>query len=146
MPVKTYDFKHVRLVIGTRTITGFGEDGGVEVEPNSDVAEFSVGADGEVTVSVSNDKSMIATITVRESSRGYRELGELLTTQEQLGGRIPGYVFNLFDEISGEKVTDGSAVFLGRPTVSKNKTVGDREFRVLLPTGADGLLAAPLNV
>lgn len=145
MPVKTYDFKHVRLVIGTRTLTGYGEDGGIEVEPNSDVAEFSVDADGGVTVSVSNDKSMIATITVRESGRGYRELGELLATQEALGGRIPGYSFAMFDEISGETVSDGAAVFIGRPTISKNKTVGDREFRLLLPTGADGLLAAPLN-
>lgn len=145
MPVKMYDLKAVALIIGGFTITGYGDDGGMEIEPNADVAEFAVGADGEVTVSRTNDKSMIATITVRETSRGYRILGELLAAQEA-ATPIPSLPFLMQDPISGERVTDENAVFLGRPTIAKGRTAGDREFRILLPQGADNTLAAPLNV
>lgn len=144
MPVKTYDFKAVALILGGFTITAFGEDGGVEIEPDADVAEFSVGADGQVTISRSNNKAMVATITVRESGNGYRILGELLEAQEAQTP-IAALPFIMQDEITGERVSDESAVFIGRPTIAKNATVGDREFRILLPQGAANTLAAPNN-
>lgn len=130
--LKTYDLKVVSLIIGTETITGYGEDGGMEIEPNSDIAEASPGADGEYTLSRTNDKGHTATVVVRETSRGYRILTELMQAQEQ-ELKIAGYTFAMQDPISGERVTEDQAAFLTRPTIAKNREAGEREFTLLLP-------------
>jgi 5-hydroxyisourate hydrolase-like protein (transthyretin family) len=130
--LKTYDLKLVALIIGTETITGYGEDGGVEIEPNSDIAEATPGADGEYTLSRTNDKGHTATITVRETSRGYRILRELQQAQD-LELKVAGLTFTMMDPISGETVSDDQAAFLTQPTMAKNREAGEREFTLLLP-------------
>jgi len=138
--LKTYDFKLVQLVIGGVTITGYGEDGGVSIEPNADVAEATIGADGETTISRTNDRSMVATITVRETSRGYALLSGLLQLQNAEPAILP-QPFLLLDPISGERVSDEYSAFLGRPTVAKERGASDREFRLHLPSPS--VLGAP---
>lgn len=56
--LKTYDFKQVAVIIGGRQITGFAEgDDSVSVEQDSDAWTKTVGADGEVTRSKSNNNA-----------------------------------------------------------------------------------------
>lgn len=144
--LKNYNFKDgVVLIIGGRQIGGFAEDGGVEYEFPSDIYEHISGADSQVTISQLNDHRMIATITLMETSKSYRDLFQMLRTQEAQLIKLPlSYLHR--DQINGDQVLSGSAVFLGYPAPSKSRTAGEREFRILLPHGAKSYLAGSQNI
>jgi len=131
--LKTYDFKLVTLIIGGITVTGYDEDGGISIEPNSEHAEASPGADGQYTISRTNDKGYTVTITLRETSRGYALLSRLKTAQDALPA-IAAQPFLMIDPISGERVSDEWSAFLTAPTIEKVKIASAREFKLLLPS------------
>jgi hypothetical protein len=131
-PLKTYDFSRVLLIVGGFEISGYGEDGGIEFEYPSDTLEHVAGADGQVTVSRTNDNRMIAHITVMETSRAYRDLATLARTQAaQLAiGPLP---FLMRCLTTGDEVPEQFAAFIQLPTPNKAKTAGERVFDILLP-------------
>lgn len=143
--LKTYDFKENDIVVGGHRLSGFAEDGGVEYDMASDIAEHISGADGQVTASKNNDNRMVATITVMETSRAYAVLAELMQSQQQSKtyGPLP-YLHR--DNINGDLVKSKYAVFLNRPGPSKARAAGEREFRILLPYAADKVKFGPSNV
>lgn len=143
-PLKTYDLREVFLVIGGQRIRGFGPDDVIEFEHNADLAEHTVGADGEVTIARSNDASMMCTITVMETSTAYKALGDQLDEQN-LEQSIQRRAFLMRDSISGEEISDDFCAFLTRPIPSKNRGPGTRSFKLLLPNGARGFLMGPNN-
>ena len=51
--VKTYNPKEVNIAIGTHIVTGYAEDSFVSIEPSGDGTTKKIGADGEVTRSIS---------------------------------------------------------------------------------------------
>ena len=67
--MKTYDFKKVAVIVGGRQITGFAEgDDSVSVGQDSDAWTKTVGADGEVTRSKSNNKAGFVKIKLMKTS------------------------------------------------------------------------------
>jgi hypothetical protein len=134
-PLKTYDFARVVLVLGGYDISGYGEDGGVDVENAAVIAEDTVGADGDVTISRTNDARLYVTINVMETSRSYRDLA-LLQAAQEAQGEITALPFMLRDLNNGDQITSNNAVFLERPTSSKGRAVGERAFKLLLPYSA----------
>lgn len=134
-PLKTYDLASIFILLGGRRLGGFGEEGVIEFEFGSDIGEPTKSADGDVTFSRSNDHSMIATITLMETSKSYRDLAEMMHTQ-QAQEVIESLAFLMSDEINGDKITDNYATFLTRPAPNKGKKVGERQFKLLLPNGA----------
>ena len=130
--LKTYDFRQVTLVIGGFDIGGYGDDGGIDVEWGADVGEMSVGIDGEATFSADNNESATVTITVKETSRSYRDLAGLYTTQKAQRP-IEALNFLMRDAINGDEVKDRFAAFLSLPGMSKGKTAGERVFVLALP-------------
>lgn len=144
--LKNYNFKDgTVLIIGGRQIGGFAEDGGVEYEFPSEIYEHVSGADGQVTISQMNDFRMIATVTLMETSKSYRDLFQMLRTQEAQLLKLPlAYLHR--DQINGDQVLGGQAVFLGWPAPSKSRTAGEREFQILLPQGAKSFLAGSQNI
>ena len=135
-PLKTYDLNSVFLVIGGRRIGGFGEDGGIEFEFSTERGEMAIIADGQATFSQTNNNLMFATVTVMETSKSYRDLADLYTTQ---AAEAPKERLNFLmeDELSGDKVTDQYAVFIAVPAPSKGRVAGEREFRIALPNAGD---------
>lgn len=132
-PLKTYDLLNgVDLILGGFDISGYGEDGAVEIEAAEDVATPSFSADGQATVSRTNNNALYVNITVRETSRSYRDLAGMWRTQENQTP-IERLEFLLRDRINGDEVRDQYAAFLQVPTPSKAKAAGDRVFRLLLP-------------
>ena len=139
--VRFYNFEKVKLIIGGLIIGEFDEDGGIEFEFNSDLNEPSVGADGTVTISHLNDNMVTATITLKETSRSYRDLADLVEVQVALqrAGTLGAVPFGCIDPITGDEIFEDKAIFLNRPTPSKAKMAGAREFRVLLPYAGDNI-------
>jgi len=149
-PQKTYDLKYGnRILVGGVLIGGYAEDGGIEYEYGSDVFEPLVGADGQATVSMLNDNSMTATLTLMETSPAYRDLMILLTAQinvVKLGLPVPPLPFVHADSRNGDAVFSGFCVFLNKPAPSKSRTVGEREFRLFLAQAADNITLGALNL
>lgn len=131
--VKSYDFRKVITTVGRINLSGYGDDGGIEVDWGSAAMEKAVGAYGDVTYSKINDESCTVTITVRESSRTYRDLMALQRTQAAGEGPIEPLAFYMRDLINGDELKDRYCVFMELPSMSKGRTAGDRVFVLDLP-------------
>jgi hypothetical protein len=68
MSAKTYDFKQVACILGTRQITGFAEGDSISVEYESNLFNTVIGADGEATRSKSNNRSAKVTLKLLKTS------------------------------------------------------------------------------
>jgi hypothetical protein len=88
-PLKTYDLDKVLIIINGIRLTGFGEDAAIAFEPQSNIGEHTVSADGQVTFSRNNDKRVLATITLRETSKAVRDLYALLLAQNAQPAILP---------------------------------------------------------
>jgi len=130
---KTQNVKDVMIIIGGRRITGFDDDAVVDLTHVSDAVESTVGADGEVSLSVINDDRMECVISVKENSRGARILGELYSAQKMQRGNYPGLTFRYSNGNTGEKVSEQSAIFLAAPQMTVAKAAGARAWKLLLP-------------
>lgn len=144
-PLKTYDFALVLLIIGGFEISGYGDDGGIDYEYPSASNEHGVGADGHVTVSRTNDNRMIAHVTVKESSKSYRDLAALERIQRAQPTILP-LPFIMRCLTTGDEVSDQYAAFLQIPTPSKGKNATDRVFDILLPNGKANAKFGTANV
>lgn len=147
--VKNYDLKHHNLVsLGGILIGGYGEDGGIEYEYDSDQFEYVVGADGEVTVSAQNNNAVIVTITLMETSKTISELETLRKSQliQAQIGPIPPLPWLHSDRRQGDKILEATAVFLDRPAPSKTRNAGERQYRLLLPYAAGSMLQGLGNI
>lgn len=142
--LKTYDFAKNKVVVGKSVIGGFGDDGGVEYEPMEDIGEPTYGADGEATFSRSNNRGIMVTITLKETSNSIPVLDDLRREQQQQR-KIQPLSYNHFDTLSGDKVKSANCVFVNRAAPSKTKNAGEREYRLWLPYAADGIVEGPLN-
>lgn len=144
-PTKLHDLAQVVLTIGGYTISGFGEGGAVKVEPISAATESSIGHDGQVTYSRTNDARAKVTITVRQNSVAYKHLHTLMQAQLAAPVLAP-LAFLLIDAHTGERFSSAYSVFLERPGVEQAKGVTDRVFVCELPYGFDAgnYDAAPL--
>jgi hypothetical protein len=128
-----YNFKANILLIGGFKIGGFGDDGGIEYEFGDDIHRHTSTADGQTVVSRVNDARVTATITVKETSSGYRRLGQLLQQQLLVPNALVSLPYVHKDPINGDLVTASQVVFLNYPQPSKARDAGDREFQILLP-------------
>lgn len=143
--LKTYDFKANDISVGGFLLSGYAAEGGVEYEMSSEIGEHVAGADGQVTFSRNNDKRVVATITVMETSRSYQVLAELMQAQQDETSVQPlAYMHR--DSINGDTVASAYVVFLNRPTPSKARAAGEREFQLLLPYAADKIKFGSNNI
>lgn len=144
--VKNYNFKDgTILTIGPVIVGGYASDGGVEYEFSSDIYEHESGADGQVTVSQLNDFRMIATVTLKETSASYGALFNLVTAQRAQLRKTP-LPYTHTDQLNGDVVVAGTAIFLNWPAPSKARVAGERVFRILLPDGAKNFQGGQLNL
>jgi hypothetical protein len=64
----TYDPKKVIITLGGVPINGYADGSFVQVDPNSETWTKKVGADGEVSRSLSNDNTHTVQITLKQTS------------------------------------------------------------------------------
>lgn len=144
-PTKIHDLAQVTLTIGGYVLSGYGEGGAVKVEPVSAAAESSIGADGQVTYSRTNDARAKVTITVRQNSVAHKHLHTLM--QAQLAAPVLAALpFLLINAQTGERINSAYFVFLERPAIEQAQGVTDRVYVGELPYGFDAghYDAAPL--
>ena len=143
--LKTYDFKQVRMIIGTQLIGGSGDEGGIAFSAEEDDWEHTVGADGEVVASATNDERIVATITVKATNKAVSKLYALYRSQKIIRPIIP-LGFMLTDPILGDIVPATYCLFLNFPDVDKMKATAEYEFRVLLPYAKKDIQLGVLNL
>jgi len=128
---KTYSPADVVLLIGGVPIFGFDGDGIINFEPSNEDTTMSQGCDGEVTINRLAPSPMTATIMLKETSASNDVLAGFRAAQRATGGYTVPFV--MLDPSTGESITCAETVFAGRPSISKGKESGSREWPILLP-------------
>lgn len=132
-----YNLKLVQVSIGSFRVTGWGDDDACTISPMGDLQESAVSADGKHTVySKINDDRYEVKLTVRRTSLAFKRLGELLQRQmkDRDEGTLRHLAFQMYDPVTGDKVTARSAQFMRAPDLAQGKTAGTAEFKLELPS------------
>jgi hypothetical protein len=79
MPAKTYDPNLVQIIFKGVPIVGFADGSFVTITPSAENFTKSVGADGEVARSKSNDNTYEVTITLMQTSLSNTYLSGVMT-------------------------------------------------------------------
>jgi len=90
--MKTYSFADITLLVQGTEVTGFDDgDDVITLARLADSAAHTIGTDGEMTVSLSTDRSGTVTFRVLSSSASNAALSALISSQEN-GAFIPIFV------------------------------------------------------
>jgi hypothetical protein len=88
--VMTYDPKKVIITLGGVPITGYADGTFVQIDPNSETWTRKVGADGEVSRSLSNDNTHTIQITLKQTSLSNAYLRTVMNADKLTGlGMLP---------------------------------------------------------
>lgn len=120
------------LTIGTSRIEGFGPDDAMTIEPGDDASTTQVGIDGQVTRTVITNKTGVATINLKQTSRAGRVLEALLALQTDGANGADVSTFYYRDAGSGEEHTAEQCFIERRPDYAFSKEAGVREWRLRL--------------
>ena len=139
-PLRTCDLKHVNIVVGTFSISGFGDGDALTIEPVESLGEMIHGADGHPTWSRSNVKTHTVTLNMQSTSTAYKNLMALCEAQ-QAEGAIEELPFLMEDEINGDFVRSRHFIFSDRPGFTKAKSVSAAEIKgfITQPTNKYGV-------
>lgn len=146
---KTYDLKTVVCTVGGVPISGYGENDAIGFEWNSEIVTPSVTADGSYTYSRNNDRGLMVTITLMQTSAAIPLLATLMEAQHgDASGVHPPLLlplpFAMVDPATGDQVLSLECVFVSRPAPSKGKQVGEVTYKMHLPS--PGVSYGPRNV
>lgn len=122
----SYNAKDSSAIADGVYLTGFGEDK-LEFEPNEDAFEHEVGADGDVIISESNDKTATITVTLQATSPSNRHLMNLLNSRKV----FPFFVISKRAGLT-EKAGGSRCRVLKAPTGTLGKTAEDREYEIFV--------------
>lgn len=93
--MKNYNFKDVSLVIGTRRIKGFAEGSEIKTARDEDSFKKTVGADGEVARSKTNNRSGTIEFELMSTSEDNAYLQNLVNIDENSGqGIVPSKIID----------------------------------------------------
>lgn len=133
MAARSYNLKACTLALDGVVISEFGATDAYSVEPAADDYAATVGADGSVTHSRTNNKMERCTLTLAANGIGDRLLGEFYRAQELLP--IPArFSFFLIDPVTGTKVVEPRALITRKPTISRGVAVGESQWMIDLPS------------
>ena len=111
--MKNYSFLDVSLLVNGIEISGYDEgDDVIQMARLGDSASHLIGADGEMTVAISADRSGTITFRVAQSADSNAFLSGLITTQEN-GVFVP--VFIQFKDTRGGDLGSGTQGYITKP-------------------------------
>lgn len=111
--MKEYSFLNTIVLINGIEIVGWFEgDDVIQIERLNDSASHSIGASGEMTVSLSADRSGVFRINLQQSSESNAILSSLIASQEN-GIFVP--VFCQFKDTRGNDLASGTQGYINRP-------------------------------
>lgn len=111
--MKEYSFLNTILLVNGVEIGGYDEgDDVITLERLSDSAAHKIGTDGEMTVSISADRSGSVRFRLMQTSSSNRLLSGLISSQEN-GAFVP--VFVQFKDTRGLDLGSGTQGYIPRP-------------------------------
>lgn len=128
--LKNYSFADVALVINGIPITGFGDGGGISIEPMESRATLVVGDDGHMTRVASSNRAKVMRVTLAQSS----------TANDALSG-VSGanFVFSVgLVDGNGTSVLMARSCFISDvPSAEFREALTDREWTITMPFVTD---------
>ena len=128
--LKHYSFADVALVINGVAITGFGDGGGISIEPVESRSQLVTGDDGHQTRVVSANKAKMVRITLAQSSAANDVLSALT-------GPNTVFVVALVDGNGASFFTARSCFITDVPTAEFREALTDREWTIAAPYVTD---------
>lgn len=111
--MKDYSFLDTLLLVNGVEISGFDEgDDVISLERLNDSAAHKIGTDGEMTVSISADRSGTVTFRLMQTSDSNAYLSKLINAQEN-GAFVP--IFIQFKDTRGNDLGSGTQGYINRP-------------------------------
>jgi len=111
--MKEYSFLDTLLLVNGVEVSGFDEgDDVIKLERFSDSANHKIGSDGEMTVSISADRSGSITFRLMQRSGSNKYLSSLVSAQEN-GAFVP--IFVQFKDLRGNDLGSGTQGYIARP-------------------------------
>lgn len=125
--MKEYSFLDTLLLVNGVEINGFDEgDDVISLDRLNDSAAHKIGTDGEMTVSISADRSGTCTFRLMQSSDSNTYLSGLITAQEN-GAFIP--IFLQFKDTRGLDIGSGTQGYINRPaTMTRGTNANSQEW------------------
>lgn len=128
MATRTYDSKQVIITIGAHVVTGYAEDTFVNIEENGDGMSQTVGANGEVARSVSQNRTCNITLTLQQTSPSNDVLSALVDADRLTGD---GLFSVAIADLRGSTVLTDSNSFIPKKAASGfGNAVGTREWTI----------------
>lgn len=125
--MKEYSFLDTLLLVNGVEINGFDEgDDVISLDRLNDSAAHKIGTDGEMTVSISADRSGTCTFRLMQSSDSNTYLSGLITAQEN-GAFVP--IFLQFKDTRGLDIGSGTQGYINRPaTMTRGTNANSQEW------------------
>jgi len=129
--MKDYSFLNTLLLLNGVTIGGFDEgDDVITLDRLNDSAGHKIGTDGEMSVSLSADRSGEIVFRLMQTSDSNAFLSGLITAQEN-GIFVP--IFAQFKDTKGGDLGSGTQGYIPKPApMSRGNTVGNQEWRIIV--------------
>lgn len=129
--MKEYSFLNTIVLINGVELVGWAEgDDVIQIERLNDSASHSIGASGEMTVSLSADRSGTFRINLQQSSESNAFLSGLMAAQEN-GTFVP--VFAQFKDTRGNDLASGTQGYITRPAnMTRGTGVNGQEWTVVV--------------
>ncbi len=127
--MKQYSFLDTLLLINGVEISGFDEgDDTIQLARINDSASHKIGTDGEMTISISADRSGICTFRLMQSSDSNAFMSSLINSQEN-GLFVP--IFMQFKDVRGSDLGSGTQGYITKPAdMVRGEGVNNQEWVV----------------
>lgn len=111
--MKQYSFLNTILLVNGTEITGFDEgDDLIDLQRINDSITHKIGGDGEMTISISADRSGTVTFRLMQTSSSNAFLSGLVAAAEN-GAFVP--IFVQFKDTQGGDIGSGTQGYIARP-------------------------------
>lgn len=129
--MKNYSFLETVLLVNGVEIVGYDEgDDVIQLNRLGDSASHLIGADGEMTVSLSADRSGEVIFRVLQQSDSNQYLSGLMTAQEN-GLFVP--VFVQFKDTQNNDIGSGTQGYIPKPAdMTRGTNVQGQEWRIVV--------------
>lgn len=129
--MRKYSFQDTIVLVNGIEITGWAEgDDVIQLARLGDSASHIIGADGEMVVSLSADRSGTMTLTLQQASDSNLYLAGLIAVQEN-GAFVP--VFVQFKDTGGNDIGSGTQGYLTKPAdMTRGVGINNQEWVIVV--------------
>lgn len=127
--MKDYSFKNTALFVNGVEITGFDEgDDVISLTRDNDSTAHKVGTDGEMTVSISADRTGSVVFRLMQSADSNSYMSALINAQEN-GAFVP--IFVQFKDTKGADLGSGTSGYISKPAdIVRGKNANAQEWTI----------------